>query len=318
MKFNKILLILVSCSLILSQSAFAARFGGGKSYGMQRNTTSYSSQNRSYQQQPLQQHQQNNTRPGMGAGTAAMLGAAAGAAGGYMLGRSNSNNNTMKESGTQSATNSEIGNNNNIPWGMIGILAVLLCLGLILFRKSKANPGFFGNSGNMNNSNTLNNNQTMNRTNTAINTPPPQNLFGFNAAVAPAPTNLMDKMPDGVEAMYFLRQVKGMFLHIQSMNNKENVSEIQKYMTDSLYQEMKSSVSENNFVADFSDLDCQLLSSEMVNSQLVATVKFFGMVSDEPEQPSQPFAETWNFVKTNLTSTGKWLVAGIQQEDLNK
>lgn len=315
MKLNKSLLILVSCSLILSQNAFAARFGGGKSYGMQRNTTSYSSQNRSYQQQPSQQYQQNNTRPRMGAGTAAMLGAAAGAAGGYMLGR-NSNNNTINASGTQSAAPSEMGSN-NIPWGMIGILAVLLCLGLIFFRKSKANPGLFGNSDGMNNSNNFNNNQTMNRTNAAVNTAPSSKLFGFKAA-APTPTNLMDKMPDGIEAMYFLRQVKGMFLHIQSMNNKENVSEIQKYMTDGLYQEMKSSVSENAFVADFSNLDCQLLNAEMVNQQLVASVKFFGMVSDEPEQASQPFAETWNFVKTNLTSTGKWLVAGIQQEDLNK
>ncbi len=249
----------------------------------------------------------------MGAGTAAMLGAAAGAAGGYMLGR-NSNNNTMNASGTQSAAPNEVGSS-NIPWGMIGILAVLLCLGLILFRKSKANPGFFGSSNGMNGSDNFNN-QTMNRTNTAFSTNPPPKSFGFKPA--PNPTNLMDKMPDGVEAMYFLRQVKGMFLHIQSMNNQENVGEIKKYMTDGLYQEIKSSVSENNFVADFSNLDCQLLSSEIVNDQLVASVKFFGMVSDEPEQPSHPFAETWNFVKTSLTSSGKWLVAGIQQEDLNK
>lgn len=312
MKFNKYLLILLSCSLMFSQCAFAARFGAGKSYGMQRNTTSYTSQNNSYQQ-PYQGMPNNNNRPGMGAGTAAMLGAAAGAAGGYMLGR-NSNNN-INASGTQTNTPSEISaqNTNNIPWGMIGILAILLCLGLILFKKSKANPGFFGNSANINTPNNFNIGE-MNKTSTNINTPP--KLFGSKSATPP--TNLMDKMPDGIEAMYFLRQVKGMFLHIQSMNNKDNVSEIQKYMTDSLYQEIKPSVSENTFVADFSNLDCQLLSSEMVNDQLVASVKFYGMVSDEPNQPNHPFSETWNFVKTNLTTTGKWLVAGIQQDELAK
>ena len=312
MKFNKYLLILLSCSLLVSQSAFAARFGGGKSYGMQRNTTSYTSQNNSYQQS-YQGTQNNNTRQGMGPGTAAMLGAAAGAAGGYMLGR-NSNNN-INASGTQTAPSEISTQGNNIPWGMIGILAILLCLGLILFKKSKANPGFFGNSGNINTTpNNFNINSTINKTSTNVNTP--SKLFGSRQSTPP--TNLMDKLPDGIEAMYFLRQVKGMFLHIQSMNNKDNVSEIQKYMTDGLYQEIKPSISENTFVADFSNLDCQLLSSEVVNEQLIASVKFFGMVSDEPEQPSHPFAETWNFVKTNMTSTGKWLVAGIQQEELNK
>jgi predicted lipid-binding transport protein (Tim44 family) len=304
MKLTKCLLILLSCSLIFSQSAFAARIGGGKSYGMQRNTSNYSSQNRSYQQ-PSQQAQPNQ-RPGMGAGTAALLGAAAGAAGGYMLGKSSNSGNA---SGTQTGMRSE----SNIPWGMIGILAVLLFLGLMLFRKSKANPGFFGNSGNINSSNGGFNIPTLNRTNMAANTAQAQ----FSNQSSSMPNNMTDKMPDGIEPIYFLRQVKGMFLHIQSMNNPDNITEIEKYMTAGLYQEIRSSVSENTFVADFANLDCQLLGSEMVNAQLVASVKFFGMVSDEPNQPSHPFSEIWNFVKTDLTTSGKWLVAGIQQETLS-
>lgn len=47
-------------------------------------------------------------------------------------------------------------------------------------------------------------------------------------------------MADGIEVQFFLRQAKGMFLHIQSMNTPENVSEIAKYMTPELYFEMKS------------------------------------------------------------------------------
>ena len=310
MKFNKYLLILLSFVMLYSQSAFAARFGGGKSFGMQRNVSNYSTQNRSFQQQP-QSMTSGQQGQGMRAGTAAMLGAAAGAAGGYMLGR-NSNNN-INASGTSNGEIAANEPNNSTPWGMIGILAILLCLGLMLFRKSKANPGFFGNSGNINNPNGFNN-PTINRTNATPNT---QNN-GFKNQAAPIATNMMDRMPDGIEALYFLRQVKGMFLHIQSMNNQENVTEIQKYMTDSLYNEVRSTVFQNSFVADFTNLDCQLLNSEMVNNQLVASVKFFGMVSDEPEQPSHPFSEIWNFIKTDLTTTGKWLVTGIQQEELNK
>ena len=299
MKLKKWMIVVVSASLIFSQGAFAARVGGGKSYGMQRNTANSTNSQSSYQ--PSQAPTAAAQKPGMGAGTAALLGAAAGAAGGYMLGKS------MNASGGHSGAQSQ----SNIPWGTIGILAILLFLGLMLFRKTRANPGL-SSGGNINQA--PNNNFNIPGINrSTANTAAPVNTYG---GAQPIPMQTQDRMPDGIEPIYFLRQVKGMFLHIQSMNNPDNVKEIEKYMTAGLYQEISSSVTTNTFVADFSNLDCQLLNSEMANGQLVASVKFFGMVSDEPNQPSHPFSEIWNFVKTDLSSSGKWLVAGIQQETL--
>lgn len=309
MKLKKWLFIVVSTSLIFSQGAFAARMGGGKSYGMQR---SNSNSNYSQSYTGTQQAQPAAARPGMGAGSAALLGAAAGAAGGYMLGKSMNNNENRNQNASSVQTNGQT--QSNIPWGTIGILAILLFLGLMLFRKSRANPGFFGNNNVNSNPNNTFNIPTINRSNTtAANTGIPVRP---GAQPAPVQNYTQERMPDGIEPVYFLRQVKGMFLHIQSMNNPDNITEIEKYMTAGLYQEIKSSVSANTFVADFSNLDCQLLDCEMANSQLVASVKFYGMVSDEPNQPSHPFSEIWNFVKTDLTTSGKWLVAGIQQETL--
>lgn len=300
MKFKNLTAIFVCVALVFSQSAFAARVGGGKSYGMQR------SANPSYSQQqgvpPSGATQGAQPRSGMGAGTAALLGAAAGAAGGYMLGRSSQNN----ASGGQS-----VQPQHSFPWGTIGILAILLFLGLMLFRR-KANAGFSTNNNQINPAPSNFNIPTINRTNSAANAQSAPNT-GIPPQ-APASPN-MNRMPDGVETMYFLRQVKGMFLHIQSMNNPDNVAEVEKYMTPSLYQEIKSSITGNSFVADFSTLDCQLLDCEVNGNQLIASVKFYGMVSEEPNQPSKPFSEIWNFVKTDL-ATGKWVVAGIQQETL--
>lgn len=302
MKLKKWMIVVVSASLIFSQVAFAARVGGGKSYGMQRSTANSTNSQSSYQ--PSQAANTGTAqKPGMGAGSAALLGAAAGAVGGYMLGKN------MNASGGHSGAQSE----SNIPWGTIGILAALLFLGLILFRKTRANPGL-SSGGNINQAPNNNFNIPGINRSTANTAAPVNNYAGAQAA--PIPNINQERMPDGIEPMYFLRQVKGMFLHIQSMNNPDNVQEIEKYMTAGLYQEISSSVSANTFVADFSNLDCQLLNSEMVNGQLVASVKFFGMVSDEPNQPSHPFSEIWNFVKTDLSASGKWLVAGIQQETL--
>ncbi len=302
-KMKKIMTLLICACLVLSQSAFAARMGGGKSYGMQRSANTNS--NYSPQPQAAPQATGQAPRQGMGAGTAAVLGAAAGAAGGYMLGKSMSNN---ASGGSVQSERSGAG----IPWGTIGILGILLFLGLMLFRRSKANPGFFGNTNNGINPGPAQNSFKIPGINRDNNTQTANQSGNFQQA---APQVNTTRMPDGVEAMYFLRQVKGTFLHIQSMNNPDNVSEVEKYMTPNLYQEIKSNITANTYVADFSNLDCQLLDCETSNGQLIASVKFFGLVSEEPNQPAKPFSEIWNFVKPDMNAN-KWLVAGIQQETL--
>jgi predicted lipid-binding transport protein (Tim44 family) len=260
----------------------------------------------------------NNAQPrsGMGAGTAAVLGAAAGAAGGYMLGKSMSNENKQTASGTvsqqaQTATTNNINNaaqnESKIPWGIISILVILLVIGLMFFRK-KSRPEF-------QNSNGFNNNQnnSFNIPNIQKREASPQYNAQNNQDNANQNNSFNDeKMPDGIEKMYFLRQAKGIFLHIQSMNNPENLSEIVKYLTPDLYNEIKEDIANNQTIADFPVLNCNLISANIENNQLVASVSFNGVVSESPDQPSQPFFEIWNFVKTDL-NTNKWLVAGIQQ-----
>lgn len=333
---KKILIILITGSLLFANSAFAGRFGGGRSSGMQRSSRSaspsYNSNSGNYghsQQGSQQQAPSAGQRPGMGAGTAAMLGAAAGAAGGYMLGKSNSNENnganTANASGAVAAKATEEAKS-SIPWGTIAILVALLVLGLIFFRK-KINPGL--SSGNPMNNFTSNGNNNgfnmpnINRTPNNAQSSKPIIRFGSAANTAPEP---IDKLPDGLETVYFLRQAKGMFLHIQSMNSSDNLSEIQKYMTAQLFEETKDDIVKNQTLADFTNLDCQLIQCDSVEASqtedgvavephLVASVKFSGNVSDSPEQAPVPFSETWNFVKSESTNN-KWIVAGIQQETI--
>ena len=330
-KSNRILIALVSFSVLFSQSAIAARMGGGRSIGMQRSISkpinnSYSRQTVTPQQiQTVQQVQPQ--RQGMSAGTGALLGAAAGVAGGYMLGKSMANDNTNKDTNPnnaqQSNTNGEQNSavaptksESNIPWGIIAILVALLVIGLAIFRRKSspqlAQPNNLGNNNfkipgiNKNNQPQMNN---YNRTTT-------QQYVGgfFNGGNQQSPVNISenDRMPDGIEIQYFLRQAKGMFLHIQSMNTPDNVNEVAKYMTPDLYNALKSEVENNKFVGDFSQLDCQLLECDnSTPSQIIAMVQFSGMVSEEPNQPAVKFSEIWNFYKE--IPNGKWIVAGIQQ-----
>lgn len=326
---KKFLVILLTGSLIFANSAFAARFGSGRSSGMQRSTaTSYNnSGNRNYSTYPqgTTYNGANNPqqRSGMGAGTAAVLGAAAGAAGGYMLGR-NSNNQNINTNASGVTSSAATAPSSSIPWGSIAILVAILALGLMFFRK-KTSPKLFSNPMNNNYSSPNSGNYTMQNTNRVDSGRSP--IINSKSALATPNPEQMSKMPDGIETLYFLRQVKGMFLHIQSMNNPENLGEIQKYMTNELFEATQNDVATNQVVADFPTLDCVLLETETssgsksadgstIEIQLIASVKFFGMISEDPQQPPKPFSEIWNFVKSSRTNN-KWLVAGIQQDSVS-
>lgn len=330
-RFYKILFLIVS--FVFSQFTFAGRFGGGRSYGMQRSYTksnfnSYRPNNfqQPHSSTPPTHNNVQTNRGGMSSTKAALIGAAAGAAGGYMLAKATSNNqseqsvdaNSNKVEASAVAKPSEnvqnASNNfsNQFPWGLIMVLGLLFAFGLFIFRR-KVNPSMPNNISNNNHfvkENDYNHNN-------AQATAAVGNNYGFgnnNTKTNNVPDNIVEKMPDGVETIYFLRQAKGMFLHIQSMNNALNVNEIEKYLTKELYNEIKEKVASNESIADFPSLDCKLINCEEENQQLIASVRFFGMVSEEPNSPPTSFSEVWNFIKSENTNN-KWLVAGITPEN---
>lgn len=327
-RFYKFLFLIIS--FLFLQLSFAGRFGGGRSYGMQRNYTKSFNNYRpnNFQQphgssfQPYNNVQQN--RSGMSSTKAALIGAAAGAAGGYMLAKATNNNqgeqpvdstnvNKVEASGiakpSENMQNSSSNLTGQFPWGLIMGLGLLFAFGLFIFRKKIA-PGIPSNVSN--NNHFMKNNDNNIQSSSAI-----SNNYNFNntnAHINNTTENVVEKMPDGIETVYFLRQAKGMFLHIQSMNNAININEIEKYLTKDLYNEIKEKVAGNDFVADFPSLDCKLIECVTENGQLVASVRFLGMVSEEPNAPPVNFNEIWNFIKSANTNN-KWLVAGITQEN---
>ena len=318
-------IILLSTSILFSQSSFAARMGSGKNSGMQRNVnTQQYSNSQSYNNSGsnaggyAQPAGQQRNGPGMGA---VVAGAAAGAVGGYMLGKAM---NGDKSNSSQVVREAAPSSASNIPWGIIAILGMLLFIGLMIFRRktmpqgqTQGNPFGTSSSG----SATVNNNfeiPNIRKDNGVYTQQNQQSQTGVanNSSQPQIPVG-MERMADGVEPQYFLRQAKGMFLHIQSMNTPENVSEVEKYMTPELYQELKQTISGNDYVADFSQLDSQLMQSTVENNNYVASVRFYGKVSESPSSPAVDFNEMWHFVKPIQGENAKWIVAGIQQMNIN-
>ena len=329
---------LIIGSLLIVPVAEAKRVGGGKSYGMSRNTTS--SQNSAGQNSTSQSANQNSATPqnasqpqrsGPGVGGLVAAGAA-GAAAGYMLGHSNdaqAQNSATAAPPTQSAAD------NNFSWLWIALLAIAA---FFLFRRFAAkranathNPFAPNNSGQ--GQSTKPDFATQARTqrpiapdqnqraNTTLTNPASSshsssnntNVFGqqVGAVGGGAYNHSGQQLPDGTEPAAFLRQARAKFLHLQSMNSASNIEEVRRYFTPDMYSEIRQEILSNDELAEFPQLIAHVVHSGTENGQYVASVQFSGTVSETLNAQAVPFSEVWHFVKA--ADSGEWLVAGIQQ-----
>lgn len=322
----------VAASMLAAPLAEAARFGSGKSSGMSRSysrpapTQSYTrpapapNYSRPAQQQyPAQAAPQQRSGPGWG-GVAA--GAAAGAAAGYLLGQSGSNssgqqaaapanNPVAAASNNDSAlTGSPQQSQSSFPWGMVFLLGGLTLAGFMFFRRKAAasapKPAYNGNIGGA-----FGNNAPAGGDGRVFRIGEGAGVgHAMSAGVAPA---VGERLPDGTETAAFLRQAKASFMHLQTMNSPDNIDELRKYLTPDLFEAIRADVAANTETAEFPSLQAEVVETATEGNQHVATVRFYGMVSESVNAPEQPFEELWHFVKPTAPGSLKWLVAGIQQ-----
>lgn len=287
-------------TLLAAPFSEAARLGKSRSSGMMRSapTPSY--------QAPAPRPLPSAPAPapvkkGPGIGTAIAAGAA-GAAAGYMLGSAMHNNNAPASApATQPAGSS-------IPWGTIALLGLLLVGGLMLFRRKAGNP-----AGQLPQAAGMPNGMAQEA---ARFEPIPKIGSGFGTTPsyggAPMAASSLARLPDGTETPNFLRQAKATFLHLQSLNTPDSLEEIRKYLTPDLFEALRADIAGNDDVADFPQLDCQLIEAVEEGGRYIASVRFSGSVSETVNAAAVPFGETWHYVKDK--SGSRWLLAGIQQD----
>ena len=174
-----LVLTLAAAALLSAPFADAAKFGGGKSSGMQRSTPSKS---QSYNSTPAQQAPApsygkaapNGAQPrssGVGVGTAVAAGVA-GAAAGYMLGSAMSDNNSAPQQAQQAPAQAQASGSpmpaqqaqamtgaapaaptpagGGMPWGTLLLLAALLGGGAWWMMRRKSAPALGGSGARQN------------------------------------------------------------------------------------------------------------------------------------------------------------------------
>ena len=290
---SRLFLATLILAMTLSAQAEAARLGGGRSAGMQRNNISrpVTPPTQAAPQQAPQAPVRQQGRAGIGA---ALAGAAVGAAAGYALARSGDHASVPAQ-----ATDTSSG---GVPWGWLLLLGLLTFAGFMFLRRrerpivdpypeTRPVPGW--------------------NDPTKLNTQG-QKVYRIGENVMrngqPAP----QKMPEGTDTAAFLRHAKASFQHLQALNSPDQLDELRKYLTPELYAALRDEIDVNRDIADFPSLDIDLLDITEELQQVVASVRFKGLVSERVQAPVVPFEEIWHFTKQPVPGA-RWLLAGIEQ-----
>lgn len=265
---------------LVLHDAEAARLGGGRSMGTQRSTVT---PNRSVQQTPPSQAAPATPsaapKPAGNRWLGPIAGLAAGLGLGWLIGHGG------------------LG-------GMMGSLLLMALVGFAVFfvirllmrPKTEGNLQYAGAPGQ------------------PAAAPPPTLAPGLGAApvfgARPQPN-----IPAGFDTEGFLRQAKLNFVKLQAVHDSGNLEDLREFTSDEMFESVKQDLQQQGVSGQRTDvvtLDAELLEAVTEGSSHWASVRFSGMIRENPNAQPEPFEEIWNLAKPVSGATG-WVLAGIQQ-----
>ena len=144
--------------------------------------------------------------------------------------------------------------------------------------------------------------------------PPPALAPGIGAApvfgAQPQPN-----IPAGFDTTGFLRQAKLNFVKLQAVHDSGKLDELREFTSDEMFESIKQDVQEHGASGQQTDvvtLNAELLEALTEGDTHWASVRFSGMIRENPDAQPEAFQEIWNLAKPVSGTTG-WVLAGIQQ-----
>jgi predicted lipid-binding transport protein (Tim44 family) len=278
------LFVLVVGLGLIAQDAEAKRLGGGRSFGMSRDSSAMKqaspaptvpSQNAAKPLQPAATPQAPAPKP---SGMSRWLGPIAGIAAGVGL----------------AALLSHFGMGEGVSTMLMLALLVIAAVFVfrLLMRRNQPQAAFAGEPARI---------EPMHFETTPVGS--------NNAAVSTA------SVPADFDTEGFLRQAKLNFIRLQAANDAGNLDDLKQFTSPEVYAEIQMQFEERGRTmqeTDVQHLEAQLLELVTEGDRHVASVRFFGQIREEVGAAPQAFAEVWHLTKP-ASGSGGWMVAGIQQ-----
>jgi predicted lipid-binding transport protein (Tim44 family) len=122
-------------------------------------------------------------------------------------------------------------------------------------------------------------------------------------------------LPANFDAAGFERLAKMLFIRLQAANDKADLNDLRNFTTPELFAALRMDLhdrGEAHQQTDVVKVEAQLIDFAQEAAQQIVSVRFTGLVKEEPTAEATPFDEVWHVVKP-LDDSRSWAIAGIQQ-----
>lgn len=123
-------------------------------------------------------------------------------------------------------------------------------------------------------------------------------------------------IPADFDVQGFVRQAKVNFLRLQAANDAGNLDDIREFTTPEMFAEIRMDFGDRGQAAqeatDVVTLEAEVLDVSEEGPRYVVSVRFHGLTREGRATATETFDEIWHLVKPRDGSRG-WLLAGIQQ-----
>ena len=282
-RFLVMFVMALTCLALFSTAAEARRLGGGTSFGKSRAMPSQQ------YNRPANAAPTNAPAPAPASSGNKWMGPLAGLAVGAGL-----------------ATMFAGGGMGGMGGGMSSILMALLAAGVVMFLISKFKKSQQATQPNMQYAGG----------GTAYNMPEQsaqQPSYGSGVA-----SSYSGNIPQDFPVESFLRNAKLSFIRLQAANDRKDLNDISEYTTPEVFAEISMQLQERGNAAQKSDviaINAELLEVANEGNFTIASVRFTGQLSENNNAPEN-VDEIWHIQKNLQDDKSVWLLAGIQQTNL--
>ena len=122
-------------------------------------------------------------------------------------------------------------------------------------------------------------------------------------------------IPSDFDVAGFVRNAKVNFIRLQAANDAGNLEDIREFTTPEMFAEVKMDFAERKGAAQVTDvvsIEADVLEVAEEPTRYVVSVRFTGLVREDKDAAAEPIDEIWHLVKPR-EGKGGWLLAGIQQ-----
>ena len=132
----------------------------------------------------------------------------------------------------------------------------------------------------------------------------------------PLPT-AQDPRISGFDQEQFLADARAYFVQMQAAWDAYRMNEIREFVTPELFQilsEERAKVGHQENITEVHQLNVEMQTLRIENHQIIASVRFSGLIREGAGENPRPFRELWHIERYLNPPSSTWFIAGIQQE----